>query len=303
MSDLERRIWWLLRAYPQPWREERGEDLVATVLSMSRPHRRWPTVRTVVDLVAGGWSERAHQHRRSSGSWSAAGRRVALVAAVMLQVVVAGVWLRQWVIDGFLPMLPVLGAASAYTLVGALYGFIAAAVAWLVGLAGPARVVARVAFASWLVTVCIFQVALSGHTPSIAVLLAWTYLAALATWGLGQPPPANPAAVGMWTAVAGVVAAAAVALPWTPDSSDWLRQAQWGSGHLWWVEPAWVVGAIVAIVVARKDPRWVIAASLLLPLVVFLRPPALTAVSAGLAGLAAAVLLAAFLGPRAASSR
>lgn len=304
MNDLERRVWWLLRAYPQAWQDERGEDLVATVLDMSRPVQRWPSIRVGVDLLTSGWSERAHEHRRSSGGWFAAGRRIAAVAAVILQVVVAGVWLRQWVAEGTVHMLPVLSGASAYVFVVALGGFIAATVAWLGGLARTARILSWVALAAWIVTVVVLQMWLSSiHGIGAAVLVAWTYLAALATWGLAKPPPATPVAVGTVTAAAGGAAVMAP-LTWTPSSVGWLSHAPWGPAEpWWWIMPAWVAGSLLAILLARRDPRGVIAVSLLTPLIVLRHPMAYGADQLPIAGLALAVLLAAFVGPRAASSR
>lgn len=301
MSELERRVWWLLRAYPRSWRDARGDDLVATVLEMSRPGQRWPSLRFAADLLVSGWVERAREHRRSSGSWFAAGRRIALVVAVMVQVVVAGVWLRQWFADGLVPMLSVLGAASAYTFVGALSAFIVATAAWLCRLGRLARVLARVAFALWFVTVFVFQLGLSGDTSGAVALMGWTYLAVLATWGLHQPRPTAPRAMGSATAAAGVIAVAMTPSVLAPTIAGWLLQAPWGVEPSW-VAPVWIAGSIVAIAVARKDPRWVIATSLLLPLVGLLYPWALGTVEAGLGALATAVLLAAFLAPRAASS-
>lgn len=302
MSELERRVWQLLRAYPRSWRDERGDDLVATVLAMSRPGQRWPSLRVAADLLISGWSERTHLNRRASGSWFAAGWRVALVAAVMVQTVVAGVRLRQWMVDGFVPMLPVLGAASAYTFAAALGGFLAGTVAWLCRLARTARVLAAMAFTSWFVTVFVFQLALSGYHGSVAGLVAWTYVAALATWGLRQPRPTTPWTVGIMTAAAGVIAVAETPSVFAPSPGGLLGQPAWGVEPSW-IVPAWVVGSILAILVARKDPRWVVAMSLLLPLVGLLHPRAFGAVNAGLAALATAVLFTAILAPRAADSR
>lgn len=301
MSDLERRVWWLLRAYPQSWRDERGEDLVATVLAMSGSGQRWPSVRVALNLLVSGWFERAHQHRRASGGWLAAGWRMATVAAVMLQVVMAVVWLRQWIVDGYVPMLPVLGALSAWTFVIAMGGFIAATATWLVGMARTTRVLATLAVVAWLVTVLVFQLMLSGYIGNVAVPFGWTYVAAMATWGLWQPRPAVPVAVGSATVVACTVALATTPSVFEPSRAGLLQHAQ--SNVPSWIIPAWGIAALVAILTAPRDPRWVIATSLLLPLVVLIHRPVFGMATLSLTGLAVAVVLAAVAAPRAISSR
>ena len=287
MSDLERRVWWLLRAYPQPWRAERGDDLVATVLAMAKPEQRWPSTRATIDLVANGWSERAHRHRRVAGGWLAAGWRVAAVAAVIMQVVAAMYWLRQWFVHGTVGMLHALNGASEVIFVVAMGGFIAATVTWLSGLVRTTRLLAGLAATAWGVTALVVQLLLSGSTgrPEI-MLLGWTYVFALAAWGLWQPRPSMPVAIGSLTVVASLGALAA-----TPSNGPLL------------VVPAWCVAALAVVLMARIDPRGVIAASLLLPLVVLLHPPWIATLTPAVASVAVAVLVAAMAAPRAASNR
>jgi hypothetical protein len=51
----------LLRAYPVPWREQRGAELIGTVLDLTPDDRRlgW---RLRADLVRGGWATRLREH-------------------------------------------------------------------------------------------------------------------------------------------------------------------------------------------------------------------------------------------------
>ena len=300
MNDLERRTWWVLRAYPERWRDERGEDLVATVLAMSGPGQRWPSVRVTLDLLLSGWAERAQQHRRAAGGWLAAGWRMATVAAVMLLVVMAVVWLRQWVVDGYVPMLPVLGALSAWTFVVAMGGVIAATATWLAGMARTTRVLATLAVVAWLVTVLVFQLMLSGHVGRVAVLVAWTYVLAMATRALWQPPPAVPVTVGGATVAASLIALATTPSVFEPSLAGLFPHAHASVPH--WVIPAWGIAALVAMLATPRDPRWVVGTSLLLPLVVLIHRPVLGPATLGLTSLVLAVLLAAVVGPRAASS-
>ena len=67
-----------------------------------------------------------------------------------LQVVMTVVWLHQWIVDRFLPMLPVLGALSAWTFVLGIGGFIARSknVPDVIALSETAALGSRAAFTS-----------------------------------------------------------------------------------------------------------------------------------------------------------
>lgn len=276
MNALERRTRWLLRAYPPSWRQERGQEIVGTVLDLSDPGQRWPSLDVAKDLVVSGWAARANEHRREAGGWLAAGWRAATVAAVVVLVAISVAWMSQWVTSGFVPMLPVLGNASAATFLVALGGFAVAAVVWLVGLARAARWVSGIALVSWTVTVLIFQMALAGGAPDQLVLVAWTYLAVLATWALWQPPPSVPSAVG---AVTGVACSAVAWWSWSGDPGYGLVLAdlRFAMARVDTLEflvlATWALAAVVALLVIRRDPRMVVALAALLPVVALAYPP------------------------------
>lgn len=59
MTRLERTYRLLLLAYPRGYREQRGEELVATLMDASAPGRQWPGVADAADLVAHGLQARA----------------------------------------------------------------------------------------------------------------------------------------------------------------------------------------------------------------------------------------------------
>jgi hypothetical protein len=64
MSSLERRCRLLLRAYPQPYRTEHGEEILATLLETTPAGSGWPTARDGRSLLAGGLRVRMAQNRR-----------------------------------------------------------------------------------------------------------------------------------------------------------------------------------------------------------------------------------------------
>jgi hypothetical protein len=191
VSGYERQVERLLRAYPAGWRDERGEEMVATVLDLAGDGRRRVSPRVVLDLLVGGWSERARRHLREVGPL-AAGWRLAAGIAVVAQLVVAVIWLRDWALTGTPAVLPhMISNASAVSYGLALTGFAVGAVAWLTGLQRVARIAGGIAITAWLLTVVVF------HAPSGPIwiywfeIVVWTYLASIAAVGMFQPPPTH----------------------------------------------------------------------------------------------------------------
>lgn len=204
MSGYERQVERLLRAYPAGWRDERGEEMVATVLDLAGDGRRRVSPRVALDLLAGGWSERARRHLREVGPL-AAGLRLATGIAVVAQLVVAVIWLRDWALTGTPAVLAgTMGGASAITYGLALTGFAVGGVAWLAGLGRAARIAGGIAITAWLLTVGVFHALSNPSWMFWFEVVVWTYLTILATIGLFQPPPAH-------RRVAGVVALVALA--------------------------------------------------------------------------------------------
>lgn len=78
---LTRRYQALLRAYPEAWRAERGDEMLGTLLDAARPAQRRPSVRESVSIVVQGMRERlAPRRRRTPGEvWSEGLRIGALV--------------------------------------------------------------------------------------------------------------------------------------------------------------------------------------------------------------------------------
>lgn len=69
---LARRYRALLRAYPKAWREQRGDELLGTLLDAAEPGRRRPSARESASVVVQGLRERLGlRRRRSPGAvWS-----------------------------------------------------------------------------------------------------------------------------------------------------------------------------------------------------------------------------------------
>lgn len=82
MSEtLERRYRWLLRAYPKGYRNERGAEMIGTLMEAAGADQRRPTAREAASLMLRGLQARAGVHRaRSVGqSWLGALRLAALL--------------------------------------------------------------------------------------------------------------------------------------------------------------------------------------------------------------------------------
>jgi hypothetical protein len=59
MTSYEQRCRVLLKVFPEEYRNERGDEIVAVLLDTGPPGQRWPTSRTAADLVAAGLRVRA----------------------------------------------------------------------------------------------------------------------------------------------------------------------------------------------------------------------------------------------------
>ena len=73
VDSLERRYRRLLVAYPVAYREERAEEIIATLLSAAEPGRHMPSVGEVLDLVSNGLRTRVRLYRRAGADLAAPG--------------------------------------------------------------------------------------------------------------------------------------------------------------------------------------------------------------------------------------
>lgn len=80
-ESLERHYRRLLSAYPGSYRRERGDEILATLLDMAAPDRRWPAPREVAGLLVGATRTRARINlsRPAREIWAGGLRLAALV--------------------------------------------------------------------------------------------------------------------------------------------------------------------------------------------------------------------------------
>ncbi|NUO61804.1 MAG: hypothetical protein HOV71_28280 [Hamadaea sp.] len=90
MTPLERRYRRLIGLYPAPYRQDRGEEIVGTLLDMSGD-RRWPSVRETTGLVVGAvrTHARASRDRSAADTWRG-GLRLAVLFLLLQSTVDAG---------------------------------------------------------------------------------------------------------------------------------------------------------------------------------------------------------------------
>jgi hypothetical protein len=62
VSTLESRCRRLIRAYPPAYRQDRGDELITTLLDLAGPGQRRPGPRDTLDIVRGGLVTRCRQH-------------------------------------------------------------------------------------------------------------------------------------------------------------------------------------------------------------------------------------------------
>jgi hypothetical protein len=177
MTPLERHARWLLRAYPAAYRQERGEEIIGTLLEASND-RAWPRMRDVRALAVGGLKARAAQNRQRTVG---ANLRVAVMAGLALYL---SLWVANYLagvvqafVSRFAPTYP--GWSSWPAAVAALLTGATVVLAWR----APRVVVLTVALAA-SAAVVYFGLAVAGPRallgPRLLELLALAGLAALA---------------------------------------------------------------------------------------------------------------------------
>jgi hypothetical protein len=94
MTDiLARRYRGLLRAYPKGYRQQRGDELLSTLMDGAEPGRRWPPAREAIGLLTSGVRSRLRSDKAGStcAAW-VSGTRAALV--ILLAVELADLVIR-----------------------------------------------------------------------------------------------------------------------------------------------------------------------------------------------------------------
>jgi hypothetical protein len=84
MTGLEARYRWLLRAYPVRYLQDRGEEMLDTLLEAAAAGRSWPSARDARALILGGLRVRAWHGKRQTAAVSL---RQALMLAAVLELI------------------------------------------------------------------------------------------------------------------------------------------------------------------------------------------------------------------------
>jgi hypothetical protein len=262
--------------------------------------------------VLEAWRDAARQDVRQRGH-AAAGWRFATMAALVAMSGAVLVWLRAHLATGYVPMLPVLGAASLATFLLAAVGYPTAALLWITGRGRAARVAGSVAAVGWLLTAVVFQLLLGGSLrvagdvdAAQSALLAWTLLAGMALSALWQPRPrARGLATTLLIAAVGAMVVFARGGVRLKDSSGYLVLDEGGGWLPAWLDrgpldtlhtgalTAWALLVVIGIVCWWIDRRLVLAACWLAPFVALsqLRAAGATVIGVGLVIAAATVAL------------
>lgn len=142
MTPLERRFGRLLLLYPKAYRDERGAEILATVLESADPGRRWPSPAEVADLGVHALRRRAGLcGEQAFGRLLAEAAPTALYMAAVLSVV-------AFVFGEWAPWLPAqvrhFSGPGPFATVGpAIYAsWVGAALAWALGKTRLARGIA-----------------------------------------------------------------------------------------------------------------------------------------------------------------
>lgn len=104
----------LLRAYPQDYRRERGDEIIGTLMEAAAPDQRRPTVREAAALTLRGLQARvgAHRHRSRTQLWLGALRLAVLLLlthATAVSVAHTGRVITDFAADGYVGLFSNLG--------------------------------------------------------------------------------------------------------------------------------------------------------------------------------------------------
>jgi hypothetical protein len=117
MTALERRCRLLLQAYPAAYRQDRGEEIIGTLLEATPVGRSWPVARDVRGLLMGGLRARAALNRRLT---TAANLRIAALVGIAAYLAFSAVAVVVLVSRAFPVRWPLLAVAALVGLTIAL---------------------------------------------------------------------------------------------------------------------------------------------------------------------------------------
>jgi hypothetical protein len=191
MSTYEQRCRVLLRAFPDQYRTERGDEIVAVLLDTGGAEQRWPSLRTAADLVAAGLRVRARLTSQGRASVAVIdGLRLAALVGLCVQAAFAVAMVTHRAHDGQL-----FYATSNAWSTGALNALAAAwVVAFVLVVAGWPRlaIIPAVLASTWSVILIVSnfvgnldgavapvillgaEITLLGLVPTLALIVAST---------------------------------------------------------------------------------------------------------------------------------
>lgn len=103
MTSYERRCRLLLKAFPADYRSERADEIVGVLLDTSRPGQRWPSLRTVADLVSAGIRVRGKLATQGRASVAVIeGMRMAALVGLCVQAAFSVAMVAHYARDGVL---------------------------------------------------------------------------------------------------------------------------------------------------------------------------------------------------------
>jgi hypothetical protein len=190
VSDiLARRYLAVMRAYPEDYRRERGDEIIATLMERAG-HRRWPPAREVLGLLSGALQARLSPGGPAGRVWGG-GLRMAVLVLLALQLadqVFDELWLLGWEVGPRIGAIQLAGGLVAFhsvlrgRRVLALIATAGWAAAWL--RAGHLRLGLVVAFVLLLAWLAVARRDRPGAlrpgwwsvVPAVAVLLYWPQL-------------------------------------------------------------------------------------------------------------------------------
>lgn len=194
------------------------------------------------------------------------------------------------------------------TFVVATVAFPVGAGAWLLGQSRMARAAGVVGFVGWVLTAVVFQLLLSGslHVDPMHVtaaeVLAWTFVAGMAAFGMRQPRPRVAAPALAATIVLALLFTDTGAQPVGESSGYLILQASPAWMPRWLYQGvdtlltsalvAWALLAVAGLALWRLDPRPAFAALWLLPFFGLSQLQVTTITFVAVAGLVVAAALA-----------
>ena len=246
MTGYESQCRFLLRAFPAPFRQERGEDLVSTLLDDAPPGARRVSPGTAIDLIVSGARMRAVHGGAAESVRRSASQAVPLAAVIGLGVqaalaVASAVYQGEHGVVFYVPVTP---PSVPFPPLGSQILAV-----WIVLAALSTLAFAAAVRAAWR-TAALLSVAVSVYLISVVSVSAASVLPWHAISAAGTPVSHIPgmsrymafASTPGLLAVGAVAAGLAVAAAWQVRSGPAVKRS------FWWLAAAAVAAGVFALV-------------------------------------------------------